>query len=241
MLHRTQGIVLHSFRYGETSIIARIFTRDLGLQSYLIPGVRKTRAAVRQNLFQPLTMVDLVVYHKERGGLQRIKEISCPDIYRHIPYDIMKSSIAIFLSEMLTKSLKERDPNTGMFDYISQALRFLDQTSGRVVDFHLVFLLHLSRFLGFQPRNNYDAQYCYFNLKEGLYQTLYSGGDDCLDQQLSHFFHQLNLVELNQLEDLHISGPVRRSLLQKTIDYYRWHLDGLQEVRSHFVLEMVLN
>lgn len=241
MIQKTAGIVLHSFRYGETSIIARVFTRELGLQSYLVPGVRKAKASIRQNLFQPLTMVDMVVYHREKPGLQRIKEINCPETYSSIPYDIMKSSIAIFLSEMLTKSLKEQDPNPDMYDYISDALRFLDHTNDRVTDFHLVFLMHLSRYLGFQPRNNFDATHCYFNLREGFFQTTYSGGHDCLDRDLSRIFHQVNVADLTGVGSLSILSDSRRSLLQKTIDYYRFHLDGFQEVRSHFVLEMVLN
>lgn len=241
MIQKTTGIVLHSFRYGETSIIARVFTRDLGLQSYLVPGVRKSKAHIRQNLFQPLTIVDMVVYHREKPGLHHIKEINCLEAFSSIPYDIMKSSIAIFLSEILTKSLKEQDPNPEMFDYISDSLRFLDTTTDKVTDFHLVFLMHLSRYLGFQPRNNFDAHQCFFNLKEGVFQSFFGGGHDYLDRELSRLFHEINSVELIQLGSLSISGASRKSLLQKTIDYYRYHLDGFQEVRSHFVLEMVLN
>lgn len=241
MLEKTSGIVLHSFRYGETSIIARVFTRELGLQSYMIPGVRKTKAKIRQNLFQPLTLVDLVVYHKKRGGLQHIKEISCPSSYQSIPFDILKSSIAIFLSEMLTKSLKEQDPNPDMFDYISDALLFLDKTHQRVSDFHLVFLLRISQFLGFQPRNNYDHKHCFFNLMEGFFQQVYTSNAICLDKELSELFHQLNTIDLTEVGGIAISGTLRRTLLKKTIEYYQYHLDGIQEVRSHFVLEMVLN
>ena len=241
MIQNTSGIVLHSFKYGETSIIARVFTRDLGLQSYLIPGVRKTKSTIRQNLFQPLTIVDLVVYHHDKSGLQRIREISCPEAYSMIPYDIMKSSVAIFLSEMLTKSLKERDPNPEMFDFICDSLRFLDKTKSKVTDFHLVFLMHLSRFLGFQPRNNFDSSHSFFNLREGLFQQVFSDEKECLDRYLSQLFHQINNTELVHIDELSISASSRRSLLKKTIDYYRYHLDGIQEVRSHFVLEMVLN
>jgi len=241
MIHKTAGIVLHSFRYRETSIIARIFTRDLGLQSYLVPGVRKTRATIRQNLFQPLTLVDMVVFHKEKSGLQHIKEINCHESYASIPYDIMKSSVAIFLSEMLTKSLKERDPNPEMFDFIVSSLRFLDQAKGKTTDFHLVFLMQLSRYLGFQPRKNFDAAYCFFNLREGLFQPVFSGENECLDRDLSRLFHQLSNADFDQLDQMNIPISMRRSLLRKTIDYYRFHLSGFQEVRSHLVLEMTLN
>ncbi len=240
MIEKTSGIVLHSLRYGESSVIIKVFTRSRGLQSYLVSGVRKPKAKIPNNLFQPLTIIDIVAYHKEKGGLQHIKEVSCPRAHTSIPYDIMKSSIAMFLSEVLVKSIKEQDPNTGMYDFLTQALEMLDRTHEKVADFHLVFLIHLSRFLGFQPRNNFDRHHCFFNLREGLFQRHYEENTTCLNQELSLIIHQINTSELHHPEGLSISNEARRSLLKVTIDYYSYHLEGFQGIRSHLVLETVL-
>ena len=241
MLEKTSGIVLHHFRYGETSVIARVFTREAGLQSFIIPGVRKARARIKQNVFQPLTLVELVIYRKEHGGLQHIREINCSDPWQKIPYDITRTSIAIFLAEMLSGVLKESDASPVMFDYVRESLVFLDQHPGRIVDFHLVFLLQLSSHLGFFPRSNYDAHHPYFNLQEGLYQGSYFGPELSLDQELSRQFHTLCTCPLEELERLQLKGEQRKALLQRIIDYYRMHLEGLKEIKSHLVLESVLH
>ena len=241
MIATTTGIILHSFKYGETSIIARIYSGDLGLQSYLVPGVRKSRARIRQNLFQPLTIVNMVVYHKEKGGLQRIKEISCPSPFSTIPYNISKSSIALFLAEMLSHSIKSHEPNPALFAYLHNSILQLDLTDGRVADFHLVFLLGLTRFLGFRPRDNYDNRHCYFNLREGMFQRTPGPAEICLDKPLSHHFFRAANTGLQNLDQLTIPGNHRKALLDRVIDYYRLHLEGLGEIKSHHILEMVLN
>ena len=241
MIATTTGIILHSFKYGETSIIARIYSGDLGLQSYLVPGVRKSRARIRQNLFQPLTIVNMVVYHKEKGGLQRIKEISCPSPFSTIPYNISKSSIALFLAEMLSHSIKSHEPNPALFAYLHNSILQLDLTDGRVADFHLVFLLQLTRYLGFQPRDNYDNRHCYFNLQEGIFQREPGHQEVCLDESLSQYFNLAAHASLQELDQLSIPKEKRKALLEKTIDYYRFHLEGLGDVKSHHILEMVLH
>lgn len=241
MIEKTKGIVLHSLRYAETSVIIKVLTRSHGLQAYIVPGVRKARSKAPNNLFQALTLIDLVAYHKNKGGLQHIKEVSCAQSYASIPYDILKSSVAIFLSEMLVKSLKEGDANPDMFDYVTEALLYFDQIRDKSADFHLYFLIQLTRFLGFQPRNNFDLAHSFFNLKEGLFQRDFDDNNTCLDKQQSLIFHQINTSGLRQLGELSISGSLRRSLLKKTIDYYSHHLEGFHEVRSHLVLEAVLS
>ncbi len=241
MIIKTSGIILHSLKYAETSIIARIYTRELGLQSYLVPGVRKTKAKIKQNLFQPLCILDLVVYHKEREGLHRIREISCPRPYSNIPYDIQKTSIAIFLAEIMQHALKSQEASPSLFDFLRDAFYHLDSTTEKIADFHLVFLLKLSRHLGFQPRNNYDASRCFFNLSEGVFQHAEGHPEICLDKELSRHFFNIMRADLHLPESLVITKEYRKKLLHKIIDYYRHHLAGMPEVKSHGILETVMH
>lgn len=240
MIEKTSGIVLHSFKYGETSVIARVFTREKGVQSYLIPGVRKAKSKIRANLFQPLTMLSMVVYYKERGGLQRIKEVSCPKPFSNIPYDIRKSSVAMFLAEMISQALKEQDVNHDMYDFMEDSLIFFDQAPSPPADFHLHFLISLSRYLGFQPAKNHTDGLCYFNMKEGLFQPAFPGHELGMDRELSHYLHVLNTT--TAADDSRICPPksVRRAMLNSTIKYYRLHLDGIKEISSHAVLEEIM-
>ena len=241
MVTKTTGIIFHSFKYGETSIIARVFTKDLGLQTYIIPGVRKQKSRTKQNLFQPLSILELVVYHKERGGLQHIREISCPKPFNTIPYDISKSAIAIFLAEMLHHSLKSHEPNQRFFTFIHDAVKQLDAATGRIADFHLIFLLEISHFLGFHPRDNYDQHNCVFNIREGVFQPFTTEMDSIMDKKTSMYFHKIIKAKMENPELLEIPKDFRKQLLHNIIDFYRYHLDGMKEIKSHTILEMVLN
>ncbi len=240
MIEKTAGIILHSLKYSETSIIAKVFTREAGLQSYLVPGVRKAKSRFKKNLFQPLSIVELVAYHKERGGLQHIKEISCPQPYDSIPYTMPKASIAMFLAETLNHALKNQEANIQLYDFMSDSLRQLDHTNEIIANFHLVFLIRLSRYLGFNPRNNHDRQHRFFNIREGLFQNRIDDPDYCLDDRLSLVFLRLINSEPSHQHELSIIKEDRKVLLQKVIDYYRYHLEGMPEIKSHHVLETVL-
>jgi DNA repair protein RecO (recombination protein O) len=240
MIEKTAGIILHSLKYSETSIIARVYTRETGLQSYLVPGVRKAKARFKKNLFQPLSIVELVAYHKERESLQHIKEISCPQPYDSIPYAVNKSSIALFLAEILNHALKNQEANAQLFDFLSESFKQLDQTHENIANFHLIFLIRLSRYLGFKPRDNHDKHHRFFNIREGMFQHKADDPGYCLSERLSLIFLQLINTETFYEQELRISKKVRKDLLQKTIDYYRYHLEGMPEIKSHNVLEAVL-
>ncbi len=241
MIVNTPGIVLHSMKYSETGIIARIYTGKLGLQSYLVPGVRKNKSRIKKNLFQTLSVLDMVVYHKERDGLQRIREISCQNPYKSIHYDINKSAIAIFLAEIMKHSLKNQEANPQLYEFMQHALFYLDNTTERIAEFHLVFLLKLSKYLGFQPRNNFDASFCYFNLQEGVFQNRPAHAGMYLSKTLSKYFFHLANADLLQSESIIIPKENRRELLQKIVDYYRYHLEGMPEIKSTAILETVLH
>ncbi len=232
---------MHSLKYGETSVIVKVYTRQLGLQSYLVPGVRKLKPRIRQNLFQPLTILDLVVYHKGNANLQRIKEISCPEPFRLIPYDMPRTSIALFLAELMLKTIREQEANETLFDFLTESIRFLDDTADSVSNFHLLFLIRLSRFLGFYPRDNFQTGHtCFFNMQEGVFEKTMGDEKNFMNKELSTCLHQLQHSSYAGLPHLSIQASTRRALLHKLIDYYRLHTDGMQQLKSHAVLETVL-
>src|ERR1700682_5759184 len=118
MLHKTRGIVLHTTDYAESSLIVKIYTELYGMQSYLINSVRRPKAKINSNLFQPLTLVELVVYHKHTGNLQRLKEISSNPQLVSIPYFTVKTSVAMFLNEVIYYSIREEEANSDMFRFL---------------------------------------------------------------------------------------------------------------------------
>src|SRR6185369_6803150 len=157
MLHKTRGIVFHVTDYSESSVIAKIYTELFGLQSYLINGVRKKNPKVKPASLQPLALVDLVVYHKERSGLKRLADARNNPVLKSIPFDIRKSSVVLFMNEVLYKCVKEEEANQSLFDFIFNSIHLPELRSNPGSDFHLLFLLQLTKYLGFYPHENFSS------------------------------------------------------------------------------------
>ncbi len=238
---KTEGIVLHSFKYGDTSIISRIYTKELGLQSYLVAGVRKRKTSFKYGLFQPLSMFEMIVYHNKKHGLQRIKEISSVKQYKNVHSDIRKTTIAIFISEVLVNCLKEEESNHRLFDFLKNSFLFLDNATGKIAHFHLLFLFRLTRYLGFYPNLKKDVGKPVFNLKEGVYQEFQKDSPYFLDLQFSEFFNKLSNMEYKDLSDFSIPLQLRKPLLEKIIAYYKLHMEGFRDLKSLPVLEELFN
>ena len=141
MLHKTRGIVFKTTDYGDSSIIVQVFTEKFGLQSYIVNGAKKPKAKISRNMFQPLHLLDMVVYHKNTGNVQRIKEVKNAPVLQTIPYDVIKSSLAIFLNEVLYKAVKQQSADEDLFEYVFNAIEWLDHQNEGLANFHLFFLI----------------------------------------------------------------------------------------------------
>ncbi|MFM2206365.1 MAG: hypothetical protein RL213_340 [Bacteroidota bacterium] len=239
MLHKTRGIVFHTTDYSETSIIAKVYTEAFGVQSYLVNSVRKRNARTRPHLFQPLSQVEMVVYHKERGGIQRVSEIRNSPAYKDIPFDVYKSAMVFFLNEVLYRSVREEDSNPSLFEFVSSALQLLDLQPKTGSDFHLLFLLRLTRFLGFYPNGRYVSDAPVFDLQEGVYRTSPPAHPFFIESPLSLKFDALLEACSDLNSDASLLVEERRALIERILEYYRLHVAGFGEIRSHKVLEEV--
>src|SRR5690606_29459818 len=140
MLQQTKGIALKITEYSESSVVAQIYTESFGLQSYLINGAKKPRAKISSGMLQPFHLLELTVYHKETGSLQRIKEAHQTPALRSIPLDIVKSSLAIFINEVLYKVLRHQQADPMLYRFLEGAIVWLDESNAGLANFHLVFL-----------------------------------------------------------------------------------------------------
>lgn len=240
MLHKTRGIVLKTTDYAENSVIVKIFTQKFGLQSYLINGVKKPKAKIRLNMLQPLHVLDMVVYHKPNGGIQRISDARSEPILQSIPYHIIKSSLIIFMNEMIYKSLKQEDNDEVMFEFIEKSIELLDKSDKGIANFHLIFLMKLTRFLGFYPDMSFADSFSFFDLKNGVF----------VNQQPLHLFFieekylaqwlQILRNSMDNFLEIRLDPITRKYFIQKVIDYYSLHIENFGEVKSHIILEEVL-
>jgi DNA repair protein RecO (recombination protein O) len=222
MIQKTRGIVFRFTRYGETSIIVNIFTGMFGLQSYIVNGIRsKTNKGSKIALYQPLTLLDLVVYHKENAGILRIKEVKCLHPYQTIQNDIHKTTIAMFLNEVVNKAVKDQSHAEEICDFMIESFVTLDEISNPE-NFHLIFLLKLSRYLGFGAQTTDEVL--------GTWQL-------SKDEELV----LKKLLESDYHDPITISYTSRKNLVEALLHHYSNHIDNFGEVKSIHILKDVLS
>ncbi|MXV51099.1 DNA repair protein RecO [Pedobacter sp. HMF7647] len=241
MLHKTRGIVFKTTDYSESSVVVQIFTEKFGLQSYLINGVKKSKSKIRYNMLQPLHLLDMVVYNKPTGNIQRVAELKNDPVFQTIPYDIIKSSLAMFLNEMLYKSVKQQSADEQLFEYLYTSIHLLDRTESGLQNFHLYFLLRLTRHLGFFPDLTLAGKANYFDLKDGAFTAHPSSHSFVLQQPHTGYWAALLSHSFDKLHTIKIANADRRVLLSKLIDYYRLHVENMGEIKSLQVLEEILS
>ena len=241
MLHKTSGIVLHTTKYSETSLIVKIYTKSFGLQTYIINGVRSKKSKTKATIFQPLALVEMIVSHSEKGGLQRISEINTEHPFSSIPVNIIKSSIVLFLNEMLYKAIKEAHPDEDLFEFIKNSLLLLDLKTDNCSNFHIYFILQLPKFLGFFPHGTYSNNTSLFDLQEGVFINTLPKHQQYMNIQQSELLNVFINSRYETLNDIKIDRQERKQLLQSLILFYQLHISSFGEIKSMEILEEVIS
>jgi len=240
MLHKTRGIVIHTLKYSDSSVIAKIYTEKFGLRSYLIRGIKSKKSKTRSSQLQHLSLLNLVVYEKGNDGLQNLKETEVAHQYTSIPFDVIKGSMILFLNEVLLKSLHEEESNPPLFNYLFDMMVKFDQMIESFQNFHLLFLVGLSKFLGFYPLDNYTLKNRFFDLQEGVYTSEKPLHSNFMEPGIAKTLSKV--LESNQTEERLFDNSNDRNLfMEKMLDFYRLHIPGFGEIKSHKVLHEVLS
>jgi len=239
MLVTTEGIVLHFIKYGESSVIATIYTRDYGRQSYLVNAARTKKSQNKSSLLQPLFLVDMVAYQKQSRELHRIKELRCNHVYQNIPFEITKSSLVIFLAEVLYKSINEQESYPEMYDFVKNSLLFFDLMEKGANNFHLWFLFRLTEYLGFLPDTSRVGFEGWFDIRKGLVTHFQPAHPFYANKEVTERLIELSTLKIQEIGEFVISRQLRDSLVTVLIDYYQLHFDNLGEIKSLNVLREV--
>ncbi|MDX8337940.1 DNA repair protein RecO [Draconibacterium sp. IB214405] len=241
MIAATEGIVLHSVKYGESSVIATIFTKEFGRQSYMINAARSKKSKNKASLLQPMFLVELEAYQKQSRDLQRIRAIKSLATYQDIPFDIVKSTQAIFLAELLYKTIHEQESYPELFEFIKHALLYLDLMDEGKANFHLYFLFHLTEYLGFMPDTTMPGFEGWLDLQKGVVVPFEPSHPMFANKEATAQLVKLALLKINELDQLKIKRSMRDSLLESLVDYYRLHFDTLGEIKSLKVLQEIFS
>jgi DNA repair protein RecO (recombination protein O) len=239
MLHKSRGIILKSTHYSESSLVVHIFTEKFGIQSYLLQGVRKNKSKIRTSMLQPLHLLQMVVYHKENNGLQRISELRNEPILNNISMDVVKTSLSLFICELLYQTLKEQPSDEELFNFLSHSIEMLDLTEQSVANFHIWFMLKYTKYLGFYPQI-LSKNHLYFDLKNAQFVDSIPEHPIFMNEVCSQLMLQIMQSNFDQIQDIKINSENRKQLLMDLIRYYEWHLPGFKGLKSHHVLEEVL-
>lgn len=235
----TKAIVLSSLKYSDSSLIVKCYTQKEGLKAYLIRGILKSKkGGLKVAYFQPLTQLNIVASHNTKGTLNAIKEVQIFNPYKTIYKDIIKQSVVMFLSEVLSYSIKEEEKNLPLFDYLETGLTWLD-LHDKIANFHLLFLLNLSRFLGFYPDLS-EKDKLGFDLVEGSFTDITSQKNVIVGNNFFQFKKLLG-INFDNIENVSFSKHERQVVLKIIIRYFELHLDGFKKPKSLQILETVFS
>ena len=235
-----QGIVLQSIRYGDTSLIVKVFTRSLGLRSYMVKGAFNRNSKSRAALFQNLHLINYVEAGKpNKSSLGYMKDVQLATVYQSIPFVMNKSAILMYISELLSKTITEQEQNEPLYDFISQSLLWLDLVHQDYANFPLFFTLELTRHLGFYPKTNHESGYC-FDMMEGSFSHDYPLHPYYFDAEDAQLLSQLLNAGIDETCRIPLHVSQRRSLLDGLIVFMRLHAPVMNDFHSHEVLKTVL-
>ena len=233
----TKAIVLSSLKYSDSSLIVKCFTEEDGLKSYLLRGILKSKKGkLKAAYFQPLTLLKIEANHNLKGNLNSIKEARVSYPYKSIYKDFSKQSVVIFLSEILANSIQEEEKNSDLFNYIETAFMWLD-VHDKIANFHLLFLLNLTRFLGFYPDTT-NANNTGFNLLEGNFTNAITDKNVIHGNNIYQFKKLLG-IHFDTIENVSFNKEERQVVLQIIIQYFKLHLGSFRNPKSLQVLETV--
>lgn len=240
MLDKTEGIVLRTVRYSESSLIASIFTKKYGLLSFMVQGIRSSRNKQKGNILQPLNILTLEIHLKEQRNLNRIKEYQVAYIYQHLSFDFSKQSVAVFCLELVSKCVKEHEVNEPLYNYLSLFLTELDAATGSIENKPLFFLLETAGIMGFEPSLQNILHGTYFNLESGKFEDHITSLQSSLSAHETTIFKKMLAMYYDKNNELKLSGAERKIMLDKLLLYYRWHISDFIDLKSPQILSEVL-
>ncbi|MFD1292848.1 DNA repair protein RecO [Lutibacter holmesii] len=236
MIETTKAIVLNTIKYGDTSLITNCYTEQCGVKSYMLKGVLKSKKAkIKPAYFQPLMQLNLTANHNNKGALNSLRDVEVLHFYGSLHSNIRKQSIALFLGEVLNQAIKEEEANFALFTYLEASFLWLDMHN-EVANFHLLFLLNLTKYLGFYPELNKTHE-TYFDLLEGRFTSRkqhHTVSGENLDQ-----FKKLLGINFDNLNQVIFNATSRQGVLSILIQYFELHLSGFKKPKSLAILKTV--
>lgn len=238
MIVKTRAILLHHVRYSDNSLIAHFYTREYGRLSVMVRGISSRKGSTRYSYFQPLHIFNIELYHSEKREIHNLRELNLFYIPKNIPGDIHRSSIALFMGEILNSIIREEDVNKALYEFIEASVISLDEMTGGTSNFHLWFLVSLTAYTGIGPSSTSMTD-SYFDMSSGQFTSFVPAHPDYLDPHAAALLNHLLKAAANEIEEIRLTGEERNDLLKSILRYYQLHLPGIRQIRSLQVLKEI--
>ena len=237
--YKARGVVLHTVKYGDSGLVAYLYTDLHGRQTYLIQGVRSSKSkGNKAALFQPMFLLEYEGIMPKIGDMHRMKDTAPAFPLTSIPFDVRKSTIALFMAEVLYRLVRESESNPHLFAFIEQAVQALDVLQEGVSNFHLWFLVKLSYFLGFYPGNAYSENH-FFDIMRGEFVILPPSHRMMMGREEARLLGELMEVRVDELGTIGLNRTQRVAFLNALLTFIGYHADTIHSVRSIDILREV--
>jgi len=241
MIDSSKAIVLHQIKYSDSGIVVQLFSRKFGRISCLIKGLRSKNSGKHNVLFQPMSILEMAIYYKESREMQIMKDFSASYSPADVYSDVRKSSVALFLGEVLTSVLREESPNIALFDFLENSIIYFDNCSENYANFHLAFLAGLSSYLGFEPGKAGTQDNKYFDMLNGNFIQYPPAHGNYAGPEISYILAKLFSSSWENIAKIQLTGALRNEILETLMKYFSTHLPGLRRINSLIVLKEVFN
>lgn len=234
---KTAAIVLRALKYGESQMIVDLFTRTTGRVSFICHIPKSNKGKIKKQLFQPLTILNIVFDHRPQASLQHFRDLWLAKPFVSLPFDAAKLSISLFLAEFIYFATRDEQQNESLYDYIEDSLLWLDNVTEQFANFHLVFMMRLSRFIGFFPNLADDTSHGWFDLRNSVFTGIRPTHPDFLEPEEASNITLLMRMDYQNMHLFRLTRTDRNRCTEIILHYYRLHVPGFPELKSLPVLQ----
>ena len=237
MLVKTEAIVLHALKYGESRLIVDMFTKEVGRMSFIVPLPKTAKSRLKKQYFQPMTLLEIECDIRQRAQLQKLKDARLLMAYASIPFSPEKLALSLFIAEFLYYALRSEQQNHVLFSYVCDSMQWLDTVETGFANFHLTFLMRMSRFLGFYPNLDDYVEGCVFDMRSATFSLQVPTHRDFLQPSEAQLIHLLMRMDFATMHLFRFSRHERNSIVDVLLHYYRLHIPQFPELKSLGILQ----
>ena len=235
-----QGILIGAVRHNDRTSVARIFTRTHGMTHFIWFLSRNGKSVSRNALLQPLTQLEFQAEYIPNETLNHIKEAKNSVPYKDIPFNPVKSAVALFLSEFLTYALRDEQDNPGLYRFLTESLKWFDNTGqGTYANFHIAFIIGTARYIGICPNAEEYTPGCILDMRDGCFSNLPPQHTEYMPSELAYKLHMLMSSDYDGIKDAPLTGQERVMLLNSLNTFFRLHIPSFPILKSIEILETV--